>query len=257
MVKRIAVRAVCFSLTFCLFGTSAAVCQSEHAGVSPRTQFTATKPEIPRQMRLMASSLPDSPAPRRAGQTVSFRWVGMNAGTQGGTGLPAGFRGAQSLTSPQSLTTEGIDRPLPEQRDSSAFFRKFLYPSVAKQGARYQASSSDRLMGRATDAATRVFLTRDETGRKKVNTSYFVGVLTMLAEHRAERPYWARSNSVSAPLSDFGSTLGNDAGMNLLHEFGPGLRQMMTAHTPAFVSKIEERISRSLMAKGGASYRDQ
>jgi hypothetical protein len=32
---------------------------------------------------------------------------------------------------------------------------------------------------------------------------------------------------------------------------------MMTAHTPAFVSKIEERISRSLMAKGGASYRDR
>jgi len=243
MVKRIAVRAVSLVLTFCLFGT-AAVCQSEHAAVSLHTQFTATKPDL-RQTRLLTitRSLPESPAPRLASQTVSFRSVGMTPS----------LVGVSSLTGFQSLTIGGIDRPQPDQRDSSAFFRKFLYPSQTKLGTRYQPSSSERLMGRATDAATRVFLTRDETGKKKVNTSYFVNVLTMLAEHRAERPYWARSNSVSAPLSDFGSTLGNDAGMNLLHEFGPQLRQMMSAHTPAFVSKIEDRITRSLLSKGGPS----
>ena len=243
MVKRIAVRAVSFSLTFCLSGT-AAVCQSDHAGVSPRIQFTATKAEVPRQTRLITRSLPDSPMPRLDNQTVNFRWVGMRAGLVGGTGLPTSLSGAQSLA------IEGMDRSQPEQRDTGAFLRKFLYPPQPKLGTRYQPSSSDRLMGRATDAATRVFLTRDESGKKKVNTSYFVNVLTMLAEHRAERPYWARSNSVSAPLSDFGSTIGNDAGMNLLHEFGPQLRQIVTAHTPVFVSKIEDRITRSLMSKG-------
>jgi hypothetical protein len=47
---------------------------------------------------------------------------------------------------------------------------------------------------------------------------------------------------VGAPFSDFGSTVGNDAGMNLWHEFGPGIQQLMKSHAPKFVSKIEERI---------------
>ena len=44
------------------------------------------------------------------------------------------------------------------------------------------------------------------------------------------------------PFNDFGSTIGSDAGMNVFHEFGPGLRQMVKGFTPKFVSRIEERI---------------
>ena len=76
----------------------------------------------------------------------------------------------------------------------------------------------------------------------EADLSYFLGVLTSVAVHTASRPYWARSNS--APFSDFGSTVGNDAGVKLLHEFGPGIRQMVTGHMPEFVSRIEERIIR-------------
>jgi hypothetical protein len=113
---------------------------------------------------------------------------------------------------------------------------------LLKQSLRYQPSASDSLMGRATDAASRIFVTRDESGKRRLNTSYFVGVLTSVAVHTASRPYWARSNS--APFSDFGSTVGNDAGVKLLHEFGPGIRQMVTGHMPEFVSRMEERIIR-------------
>jgi hypothetical protein len=67
-------------------------------------------------------------------------------------------------------------------------------------------------------------------------------VLTSVAAESASRRYRARSGT--APLSAFGSTVGNDAGMNLLHEFGPGIRQKVTGHLPEFVSRIGERISR-------------
>lgn len=113
---------------------------------------------------------------------------------------------------------------------------------------RYRASSSDSLMGRATDAASSILVTRDESGQRRLNTSYLVGVLTAVAAHRAERPYWARS-SASAPLGDFGSTVGNDAGMNLLHEFGPGLREAVTGHMPSFVFRIQRRIVQETTAQ--------
>jgi hypothetical protein len=83
---------------------------------------------------------------------------------------------------------------------------------------------------------------RDESGKRRLNTPYFLRVLTSVAADSASRRYRARSSS--APLSDFGSAVGNEAGMNLLHEFGPGIRQMVTGHMPEFVSRVGERINR-------------
>jgi hypothetical protein len=37
--------------------------------------------------------------------------------------------------------------------------------------------------------------------------------------------------------------MGSDAGMNVFHEFGPGIRQVLQGHTPKFVSRIEARIT--------------
>jgi hypothetical protein len=96
-------------------------------------------------------------------------------------------------------------------------------------------------MGRATDAASSIFLTRDDSGRRHVNALYFLRVATSVAASSASQRYRARSSV--APLSNFGSTIGNDAGMNLLHEFGPGLRQAMTSHLPQFVFRIQERVN--------------
>ena len=81
---------------------------------------------------------------------------------------------------------------------------------------------------------------RDDSEKRRLNTSYFLGVLSSVAVHNASRPYRMRSNA--APLTDFGSTIGNDAGINLFHEFGPGLRQMVKGRMPKFVFRIEERI---------------
>jgi hypothetical protein len=97
-------------------------------------------------------------------------------------------------------------------------------------------------MGRAIDAASPIFVRRDESGKKKLNASYFLGILSLVAAQSARRPYWARSTS--APFNDFRSMIGNDAGLNPFHEFEPGIRQMVKGHTPRFAFRVGERLSR-------------
>jgi len=131
---------------------------------------------------------------------------------------------------------------VPFQKPSNNFLFKQLYPSPLDSNLRYRPSDSDSLMGRATDAASRILVTRSDSGKWKLNTSYLLRVATSIAAHSASRTYRARSGT--APLGDFGSTVGNDAGMNLLHEFGPSMRHVVTGHLPEFVSRIEERVVR-------------
>ena len=145
-----------------------------------------------------------------------------------------------NLKRPAQRTLTLLYTARPVQKESGDFFEKHLYPSLLKRSLNYHPAPSDSLMGRATYAASRIFVTRDESGKGKLNTSYFLGVLTTAAVHSAYRPYYRRS--ASQPFNDFGSAIGNDAGMNLFREFAPGLQQLMKSHAPKFVYRIEERI---------------
>jgi hypothetical protein len=133
------------------------------------------------------------------------------------------------------------DRTLSPQTESKTIFEKYLSPPTAKQPSGYHFTSDGSLMARATYAASRIFITRDESGKDRLNTSYLLRALTSVAADTASRPYWRRSPTGS--VSDFGSTVGNDAGMNVWHEFRPGIEQLMKSHTPRFVSRIEERVA--------------
>ena len=123
------------------------------------------------------------------------------------------------------------------QKESSAFFGRYLYPSLLKQDPRYYPSTNASFLGRATYAVSRILITRRDSGERTPNTSYFLGVLTSVAIATAYRPYWGRS--ASSTFKTFGSTIGGDAGINLFHEFRPEIRQMVKGHTPKFVSKIK------------------
>jgi hypothetical protein len=220
MVKRIAlVRVVCF----CLLPACGAVCQSEPPS-------TSLKP------------LPDAPSACVSVQAPNFQTVGDQAHwpLAGGasTRLGAGPDLEHFTTGPRSAAFRY--QAVPDYRQSDVFFFKHLYPSSLEPNLRYRASASNSLMGRATDAASRILVARDASGKRRFNTSYLLQVATSVAAHSASRTYRARSGT--APLGDFGSTVGNDAGMNLLHEFGPAVRKMATGHLPEFVSRIEERI---------------
>ena len=258
MVKRIAV----WIVSICLVSVSGAVCQSKRpvGGVVSGTHVTGSTTVTVN--RGAGEELPDAPSAavgRETGPVESLpggaasaniarvKASPVNAGSVDTGLVEAGPVNSQLIyrrsVDPAQIRPALAYESVPAQRDSGNFLSKYLEPSRTGEHTRYRASSSDSLMGRATDAASSILVTRDESGRRRLNTSYLVGVLTSVAAHRAEHPYWLRS-SASAPLGDFGSTVGNDAGMNLLHEFGPGLREAVTGHMPSFVFRIQQRIAR-------------
>ena len=125
------------------------------------------------------------------------------------------------------------------QQERSPFLDKYLYPSVLGGGRRYQPSTSGSLMGRTSYAASRIFVTRDGSGKARLNTPYFLGLLASVAVHSTSHRNLARSTLTT--FNSFGSTVGGDAGLNVFHEFEPGIRQILKGHTPKFVSRVEDR----------------
>jgi hypothetical protein len=125
-----------------------------------------------------------------------------------------------------------------EPKDTNDFRKELT--ALLQHNLSYRPTASGNLRERAASAALATFVTRTPSGKTRLNSSYLLGVLTSAVVHTAYRPYWKRP--LSAPFSDFGSTVGNDAGMNLLHEFRPGIEQLMRSHTPRFVSRIEASI---------------
>ena len=177
------------------------------------------------------------PFANEARSPLTLGTVGVNAGVITRKTEP----GRVTQGTQPNLTTPVINCVF-TQKESSGFFDKYLYPSLRKRVLRYHPSTSGSFMGRATYAASRIFITHDDSGKGKLNTSYFLGMLTSVTVQSAYRPYWARSTS--ATFNTFGSTIGSDAGINVLHEFGPGIRQILKGHAPKFVSAIGERITR-------------
>jgi hypothetical protein len=118
--------------------------------------------------------------------------------------------------------------------------RKLFLPRATGQQPGYPSLNDDSLIGRATHAASRAILTRDYSGKDRLNTAYLLRTLASVAADTASKPYWRRS--VSDPFSNFGSTVGNDAGTNLWHEFGPGIEHIMKSYAPKFLGRIAEQI---------------
>jgi len=245
MVKRISPIRV---LSFVVLAACGAVCQIERSSPDLHQGDGSNSPEVQRQRMPTWRSLPDAPsATYHPAQTDIFQTFVNEVRsplTPGGVGVNAGVMRETKL----GHATPGLQRSFAApndkvvtQRDSSTFLDRYLYPASLKRNLSYHPSTSDSFMGRATYAASRIFVTRDDSGKGRLNTSYFLGALTTVAVQTAYRPYWARSSS--ATFNNFGSTIGSDAGINLFHEFGPGIRQLVKGHAPKFVSRIEERIT--------------
>ena len=196
----------------------------------------SNSPDVQSQEMRTWTSLPDAPSsvqpPTQAERFHTFGAVGVSAGVMRETGpghVTPGLRPSYTLPYKAAFA----------QKESGAFFGTYLYPSSLNQDLRYHPSTSGSFTGRATYAASRMFITRDASGKGRLNTSYFLGVLSSVAINAAYRPYWARSTS--ATFNNFGSTIGSDAGSNLYHEFRPGIRLLVKGRTPKFVSRIGER----------------
>jgi hypothetical protein len=249
MQQLASIRVACF----CLLATCGALCQNGHP-VTGGHHGPPSKDASP--LGVVSKPLPDAPSAQVLSQAERLQIVSNgvalpylpSAASPAGLKADVGRETHPGVVLPEAPSATLLYRPVEVQNvevqnKADAFLGKFLDPSKLNQASRYQPSSHDKLMERATDAASRVFVTRDESGRRMLNTPYFLRVLTSVAAGSASRRYRARSSSV--PLSDFGSTIGSDAGMNLLHEFGPGIRQVLTSHMPGFVFRIQDRAVRA------------
>jgi hypothetical protein len=179
------------------------------------------------------ASLPDAPSSETADKTEILRAF------EDAVRAPATVPTSDLHDAPIAFTNVYLkERSAP--KEPTNIFEKYLSPAAVKQSRTYHPSTGGSFMSRATYAASSIVITRDETGRKKLNTSYLLAVLSSAAAHSANCPYCKRS--VSQPFGDFGSTVGNDAGVNLFHEFEPGIRGLVKNHEPRFIYKIEDRI---------------
>jgi hypothetical protein len=244
MVKRILPIRV---ISFVLLAACGALCQSNTSSVDLLPRDGPNSPEVQRQEARTWRSLADAPSiaqpPKPARKFPMFADEARSPLTLG----MVGNAGVMRETEPRHLAPgsqpsfAAFHKSDFTQKESGNFVGKYLYPSLLKQNLRYHPLTSDSVMNRATYAASRIFITRDDVGRKRLNTTYFLGVLSSVATHNASRPYWIRSTAMQ--FNDFGSTIGNDAGISVFHEFGPGIRQVLKGHTPKFVFRIEERIT--------------
>jgi hypothetical protein len=159
------------------------------------------------QRQEKASSLPDAPAVQASAQ------ANLNGGEP--------FRNLV------------LYQEKPDQNSSRDFFTRHLYPTLLKQNLNYHPAN-ESLVRRATYAASRTLISRDDSGKARLDTSYLLRTLTSVAKDTASTPYWRRH--FSDPFSNFGSTIGNDVGMNVLHEFEPGIEKLLKNHAPKFVT---------------------
>jgi hypothetical protein len=245
MVKRIApIGVIAF---FLLVACGAALCQSELPSADLLQRDGPNSPEVRRQSMRTWRSPPDAQLVEPATQAEKFQAFPKEARlplTLGAVGINAGAMSKTELRHVTSGPPPSFTAPYKvafTQKEASTFFGKYLYPSLLKQKLRYRPSSGGSLAGRAIYSASRIFVTRDDSGKRRLNSSYFLGALTSVAVDTAYRPYWERSTS--ATFNNFGSTIGSGAGMNLFHEFAPGIRQMLKGHAPKLVSRIGERIT--------------
>jgi hypothetical protein len=174
-------------------------------------------------------SLPDAPMVQ---STDALRFQPLHSKESALLGPRSGWSRAGALYKADSFKEE------PQETNE---FRRQL-AALLRHPANYRPSTNGGLMRRAASTALGTFLRRTPSGKNKLDTSYLLGVLSSAVIQTAYRPYWNRP--VSAPFSDFGSRVGNDAGMNLLHEFRPGLEELLKSHTPKFISRIEASIGR-------------
>jgi len=245
-------------MSFILLAVSGALCQKNlptdplHGLVFDGSDLA----EVQRPETDTSRWLPDAPSPGQSSwQGERFRAFGNETSmplTLGGFGVSPGII---------RETDSGRVAPRPQANLTAHYQAAFIqigkdpYTPLFRQDLRYLPSTSITFMGRATYAASRILFTRNASGKGRPNTSYLLAVLASVASaHPSHLMYWARSPSET--FNNFGSTIGGDAGINLLHEFGPGIRLMIKGVTPKFVSRIEEGVTHHWTRIGIASGRE-
>ena len=125
-------------------------------------------------------------------------------------------------------------------KETREFFGNFLFPVLLKQDPRYFPRRSGGLFGRAWYAATRVLVTRNDSGNAAFNFSEILGVAFAKAASNLyypdrQRGGWETANRIVG-------TIQSDATSNLISEFWPEIRRIAHRCTPKSIRHAEERL---------------
>jgi hypothetical protein len=124
--------------------------------------------------------------------------------------------------------------------ESRRFIQTFALSTILHQDPRYFPSYRRMLISRAWYAATRVVITRKDSGDNTFNTSEFLGALFASALQNSYYPRHDRS--FAETMNRFSGALSSDAIGNVLREFTPDMKRLFRKHAPKKILKIEEKL---------------
>lgn len=228
-------------ISILLLAACGAWCQQENAlaGLPQGIRFDGSNVPVAQREELPApGSLPDAPAVQAPTRVEKLQGLVEKARSPLNFGAVAVISDKQTNLAPrgQPSPTAFYGAPILGNQ-SKTFLDMYLHRSLLKPDPGYHPATSSSIASRASCAFSRDLITRNNSGKNILNTSYLLGVLISAAVATADRPYWARSTSTT--FNNFGSTIGSDAGINFFHEFEPGIRQMLNSHSPKFVKRIK------------------
>jgi len=124
--------------------------------------------------------------------------------------------------------------------ESRRFIQTFALSTILHQDPRYFPSHKRTFISRACYAATRVVVTRSDSGESAFNTSEFLGALFASS---LENSYYPRHDRTFADTTNrFGGALSSDAIIDLLREFTPDMKLLFRKHAPKKIRRIEEKL---------------
>jgi hypothetical protein len=124
--------------------------------------------------------------------------------------------------------------------ESRRFIQTFALSAILHEDPRYFPSYRRGLVSRGWYAATRVVITRKDSGDNTFNTSEFLGALFASALQNSYYPRHDRS--LVETMNRFSGALSSDAIGNLLREFTPDMKRLFRKHAPKKILRIEEKL---------------
>lgn len=129
-------------------------------------------------------------------------------------GYESGFRGIAQRYGIELSTNE-----------TDVFFQRFLFPTLLKQDPRYFRNPDLPVRSRILYSVTRVLITRSDDGGESFNVSRILGGGASRAVADLYVP--GEKQGIGAIAGSVGINMLQDAGMNLLREFWPDMRQKL------------------------------
>jgi hypothetical protein len=124
--------------------------------------------------------------------------------------------------------------------ESRRLIQGFALSTILRQDPRYFPSRKRRLISRIWYSATRVVVTKNDSGRSAFNTSEFLGALFSSALQNSYYPRHDRS--LGDTMNRFSGALSSDAIEDLLREFTPDMKRLFHKHAPKKILRIEEKL---------------